>query len=224
MTGSVTNINSVNTGTCPHGMAPGACPICSGMGGGSRMGERPQKAGEWSYHKCAMMGALMKAREAREEAHEKNLNNHILSVKAFEQALVNASKKMAEFVSQIQSNLLLKPVAFVIKNTFIPTLNTVKNVITVFNTLLQKLSLFKEKIFEIQDKLNAIFGEAKAFIDKKISEIISTIKTKIKSLYTIFRKNSTENEDNKIDEDKKIFRLKSFINKILRKNQHDTEN
>ena len=59
MSTNVQSVSSIKSGTCPHGMAPGACPICSGMGGGgsSRVGERPQKAGEMSYHQCAMIGA-----------------------------------------------------------------------------------------------------------------------------------------------------------------------
>ena len=57
---SVQNVNKVNSGTCPHGLAPGACPVCSKMGGGGgRVGERPQKPGEMSYHQCAMIGAMM---------------------------------------------------------------------------------------------------------------------------------------------------------------------
>ena len=38
---------NVRTGTCPHGLPPGACPICNGMGGGggsSRVNEH--KPGE----------------------------------------------------------------------------------------------------------------------------------------------------------------------------------
>ena len=75
MAGVTSNVNSVKSGLCPHGMSPGACPICSGMvgGGNSRAGERPQKAGEWSYHQCAMVGAMMKARAQRVENHENNL-------------------------------------------------------------------------------------------------------------------------------------------------------
>lgn len=77
MSTNVQSISSIKSGTCPHGMAPGACPICSGMGGGgsSRVGERPQKAGEMSYHQCAMIGAMMRAREQRIENHEKIYSN-----------------------------------------------------------------------------------------------------------------------------------------------------
>lgn len=77
MSTNVQSVSSIKSGTCPHGMAPGACPICSGMGGGgsSRVGERPQKAGEMSYHQCAMIGAMMRAREQRIENHEKIYSN-----------------------------------------------------------------------------------------------------------------------------------------------------
>ena len=75
----------------------------------------------------------------------------------------------------------------------------------------------KEKFIDIMDKLNAIFGEAKAFIDKKISELISTIKTKFEGLFKIFKKNNTDDDDTKIDDDKKIFNLKTILHKLNKK-------
>ena len=50
MSTQVPNVNKASSGLCPHGLPPGACPICSNMGGGgsTRVGERPQKAGEMS--------------------------------------------------------------------------------------------------------------------------------------------------------------------------------
>ena len=56
MSNQVPNVNTVKSGLCPHGMSPGACPVCSGMGGsGMRPGERIQKPGEMSYHQCAII-------------------------------------------------------------------------------------------------------------------------------------------------------------------------
>ena len=92
MTNGVNAASKVSSGLCPHGMSPGACPICSGMGGGStRVGERPQKAGEMSYHQCAMIGAMMRAREARLEAHEQNLQARTEALQKFEQQIINFS-------------------------------------------------------------------------------------------------------------------------------------
>ena len=210
-----TNINKA--GTCPHGVAPGACPICSNMGGGGglRPGERPQKAGEMSYHECAMIGAMMRAREAQQKLHEQTLLQRAEALKAFEQNLVNMAQKMAEFASNIQKFLPLKPVALVINNIAIPVIKTIANLPNIISNIIEKIAQIKEKFIDITDKLTAVFGEAKAFIEKKVSELVSMVKTKFESLFKIFKRNNTKDDETKIDEDKKLFRLKTFINKIL---------
>ena len=222
MSNAVQNVNTIKPGTCPHGCAPGACPICSNMGGGGlRPGERAQKPGEMSYHECAMLGALMRARALRIKNHEKNLLNHAEAIKNFEQKMEAFAQKMADFASRISQNILLKPAAFVIKNIAIPVLNGIKNLPAAISKFINTLSQIKT---DIQDKLNAIFGEAKAFIQKKASELVSTVKSKLKGLFKIFKRNKTKDDETKIDEDKKIFRLKKFISKIWKKKDNDTKN
>lgn len=220
----------VNAGTCPHGMSPGACPICSGMGGGgsTRMGERPQKAGEWSYHQCAMIGAMMRAREQRIEAHENNLLNHAQQILQFHQNLEKMVQRMVEFVKQNSNNFILKPVAYTISNIVVGGVNNlikgITAVLNVISNIRDKLSQIKQKLADIQDKLNAVFGEAKAFIEKKVSEIVSTVKSKLEGLFKILKRNNTKDDDTKIDEDKKIFNLKTILHKIMRrKKKDDTE-
>lgn len=220
---SVQQVNKMSSGLCPHGCAQGACPICSGMGGGSmRMGERPQKAGEMSYHQCAMIGAMMKARAAQEAEHEQNLLRHAEAVAKFEQNMINAAQKLAEFSNRISQNILLKPAAFLINKLAIPVLNLIKNIPNVMLNAANKFIQIKEKFADIQDKLNAIFGEAKNFVEKKVSELVSNIKAKLETLFKIFKRNNTKDDETKIDEDKKIFNLKTFIQKI-RKKKDDTE-
>ena len=222
MSNSVQNVNTIKPGTCPHGCAPGACPICSNMGGGSlRAGERVQKPGEMSYHECAMIGAMMKARAAQQRTHEHNLQSRAEALKEFEQKLVQISNNLSQFISKISQNFALKPVALVLNITIRPVLFIAKNIIGTINSIISKLSQLK---IDIQDKLNAIFGETKAFIEKKVSELVSSIKSKFEGLFKIFRRNKTRDDDTKIDEDKKIFRLKTFINRILRKNKDGSGN
>lgn len=223
MSNSIHNINNnIKAGTCPHGCAPGACPICSGMGGGGmRPGERAQKPGEMSYHECAMIGAMMKARALQTKAHEANLKHHAENVAAFEKNMEALCAKAAEIASFASKSILMKPIAFVVNNFVIPLLNVAKNIPQIIQNISQKFSQIKT---DIQDKLNAIFGEAKAFIDKKVSELVSNIKSKFELLSKIFKRNNTKDDETKIDEDKKIFRLKTFINKIIRKKKDDTEN
>ena len=86
MSTQVPNVNKASAGLCPHGLPPSACPICSNMGGGGslRVGERPQKAGEMSYHQCAMIGNMMRARELAEKRHAQNLEQRAENLRAFE--------------------------------------------------------------------------------------------------------------------------------------------
>ena len=228
MSTNIQSVSGIKSGTCPHGMAPGACPICSGMGGGGsmRVGERPQKAGEMSYHECAMIGAMMRARAQRLEAHEKNLKLHALNVIQFQQNLDKMIQKMNAFVNQISNSFILKPVAYTI-NIIVAGLNILnKGITTIKNVILSvsdKLSQFKQKFVDIQDKLNAIFGEAKLFLEKKISELVSTVKSKFDGIFKVFNKENTQDEDTKTDEDKKIFNLKTILHKIKRKIKDDTK-
>ena len=227
MGNSVAGINNNQTskaGLCPHGTIPGACPICSGMGsGGLRPGERVQKPGEMSYHECAMIGAMMRAREAQQKMHEQNVKAHADAMKTFEQNLVKFAQKLAEFASNIQNTPIFKPVSAVINNIIIPIVKAIANTVNILSNIADRIAQIKEKFIDIMDKLNAIFGEAKAFINKKISELVSAVKTKFKQLFKIFKRNNTKDDETKIDEDKKIFRLKTFIEKLMGKHDDDTK-
>ena len=212
--------NMNKAGTCPHGAPLGACPICNGMGGsGGRVGERPQKAGEMSYHECAMIGAMMRAREAAQKEHEQTLLHRAEAMKTFEENLLKFAQKLADFTSNFQKYLPLKPVAVIINNIVVPIIKTIANISHILTNLGEKFAQIKEKIIDIQDKLNAIFGEAKAFVEKKVSELVSNLKSKIKSIFKVFKRNNTKDDETKIDEEKKIFRLKTFIQRILKKHK-----
>ena len=225
MTNAIQGANVNKAGTCPHGVAPGACPICSGMGGGGlRPGERVQKPGEMSYHECAMIGAMMRAREAQQKLHEQNLANRAEALKVFEQQMMNAAQKVADFVAKLNNNAMTKQIAFVLNHAVLPLLKVISNLPNLILNIADKISQIKEKIVDIQDKINAIFGEAKAFVEKKVSELVSSIKSKLESLFKVFKRNNTKDDETKIDEDKKIFRLKTFIQKVLGKKKDDSEN
>lgn len=227
MSQAIQQVNKVNAGLCPHGLPPSACPICSNMGGGGggRVGERPQKAGEMSYHQCAMIGAMMAARKERLENHQELLKAHAEAIQAFQQNMEKMIAKMQTFVNTISNSFIFKPVVFTINNIIIPIFSTAKSIPNIISNLAEKFSQIKQKFIDIQDKLNAIFGEAKAFVDKKISELVSSIKTKFKTLFKITKSENTKDDETKIDEDKKIFNLKTILHKIKSKlKRDDTKN
>ena len=216
MSTQVPNVNKLNTGLCPHGLPPSACPICSNMGGGGsrRVGERPQKAGEMSYHQCAMLGNLMRARELADKRHQQSLENHTVAMKNFNSTMEKLSRNLQNFIRQASSNIITKPIAFLAKNIVLPTVNFIQNIPKIFYNA-------KTLKIDIQDKLNAVFGEAKAFMQKKMSDIMSALKTKFTSLFKIFKKNNPDDEDTKIDDDKKIFNFKKILHKIIKKKENN---
>ena len=215
----VPNVNKTSAGLCPHGLPPGACPICSKMasGGGMRAGERPQKAGEMSYHQCAMIGNMMRARELAEKRQAQSLENHIEALKAFESTMAKASENLRNFIQQMGQNIITKPIAFIAQNIALPIINFVQNIPKFIQN-------FQNLKFEIQDKLNAVFGEMKNFIQKKIADIVSAVKSKMEGLFKIFKKHNAEDDDTKIDDDKKIFNLKNILRKIIRKKKEKDDN
>ena len=214
----VPNVNKVNAGLCPHGLPPGACPICSKMGGGGGMrpGERPQKAGEMSYHQCAMIGNMMRARELAEKRHVQSLEQQAEVLKSFENTMAKLSQNLQNFIQQMGVNVLTKPIAFVAQNIALPIVNFVQNIPKIIQN-------FQNIKFEIQDKLNAILGEVKNFIQKKISDFVSAVKSKFEGLFKIFKKHNADDDDTKIDDDKKIFNLKNILRKIIRKKKDDDD-
>ena len=219
MSTQVPNINKVSTGLCPHGLPPGACPICSQMGGGgsTRMGERPQKAGEMSYHQCVMIGNMMKARELAEKRQAESLEKSAQALKNFEATMAKLSANLQNFIQKASNNILTKPIAFIAQNLALPTVNFIQNI----PKFIQKVQNLR---IDIQDKLNAIFGEVKNFIKKKVSDIMSNLSSKLEKLFKVFRKNKSEDDDTKIDDDKKIFNLKKVIIKLIRKKKEKNDN
>lgn len=218
MATQVPNVNNVKSGLCPHGLPPAACPICSKMGGGgsNRVGERPQKAGEMSYHQCAMIGNMMRARELADKRHAQQLENHAEILKTFENTMLKAKENLQNYIQQMGNSIVTKPLALVAQTIALPILSVIQNI----PKFIQQFQNFK---FDIQDKLNAIFGEIKNFIQKKASDIMTALKSKLDGLFKIFKKHDAEDEDTKIDDDKKIFNLKTILHKIIRKKKEKND-
>ena len=97
MSATINAVQVKNSNSCPHGLPAGACPICSGMGGGSKKDKVVEKKDpqEWSYAKCLSVGMQMKA----QKAHAKETRE------MFERQLQNALKtqeKVSEFINKVQ--------------------------------------------------------------------------------------------------------------------------
>ena len=210
MPGLITQTNSIKTGCCPHGLPQGACPICSGMAGAMKKADFSAKPGEMSWNECAAIGAFLKAQREAKLLRQQDALNWAQNVANFQKNLVNISQKISGFMLNLSENfppIFAKPLNFFVKNFVLKPVNFVAN----FVGNLQK---FMNKLADISEKLNAIFGELKAGINKKISEFFGSYKKKIKTLFSIFESKEEKDDDEKAEEVKKSFRLRTFIHDL----------
>lgn len=226
---SLTAIQSNNSkiGTCPHGLPQGACPICSGMGGGMKKADFSAKPGEMSWNECAAIGAFLKAQKNARLQREQDAQNFANNIKVFQNTLMNASQRLANiggFFAQNTPAIIARPVNFVLNTVLGGIVRTIANIPSTISNIIQTV---QQKLADISDKLTAMVGELKASIEKKISESLKTLKKKIKSIFSIFNSQNIDNEEKQIDETKKTFKLKTFIHdlykKLTEKEKNDTK-
>ena len=217
--------NNARIGTCPHGLPQGACPICSGMGGGGgmRKADFSAKPGEMSWNECAAIGAFLKAQQNAKLQRQQDAQNFAQQAVAFQNAMNNASQKaaaLAQFFSANTPAIIAKPVNFVLNTVIGGTLNAIKSFPQTVQNALQTVG---QKLADISDKLAAVYGEVKTAIAKKLSETLNEFKKKVKSLFSIFNPQDADNDDKQVDETKKAFKLKTFIHDLYKKLKKEDE-
>ena len=75
----------------------------------------------------------------------------------------------------------------------------------------------------IRDKLNAMFGELKNSIEKKVSETLANIRKKVQLLFQVDETTETTDEEKEIEEEKRTFEVKTFINDLYNKITQTTQ-
>ena len=172
---AVQSNKSNKIGTCPHGLPLGACPICNGMGGGAKKADFSAKPGEMSWNQCAAIGAFLKAQKNAKLQREQDAQNFAKNVRAFQNAMMNISQKLAGigvFFAQNTPLFIAKPANFVLNTVLGGIVRTIASIPTTISNLIQTL---QQKFVDISDKLTAVVGELKAAIAKKFSEIFGRI-------------------------------------------------
>lgn len=211
-------IHTHNTkiGTCPHGLPQGACPICNGMAGGNSTNKRdiPRNPGEMTYNQCLAMGAMLRAQKNAKKQAQISQQNYLQALANVQKAITMANQKLAQFsafISKTMPAVIAKPINFVINNVIVRLFNGIKNIPNFIGNLAKNIV---QTLTDLTSKLTAIFGEIKASVQKTISEFWNKTKKKLKSVFFIFGADNDEDSDKKIDETKKAFNLKSFIQKL----------
>ena len=223
------NTATVKAGTCPHGLPLGACPICSGMGGGGGMkkADFSAKPGEMSWNECAAIGAFLKAQANAKAQRQQDALNFAAQMQNFQTSMDAARGRLAElakFFTQNTPSIISKPANFILNTVLGGTINLIKSVPAAITNTFQALT---QKLADISDKLTAMMGELKASINKKISETFNELKKKVKSLFAIFQPLDADNDDKQIDETKRTFELRTFLHDLYKKlteNEKDLEN
>lgn len=212
------SVHKTKVGTCPHGLPMGACPICNGGGGGGGSKKTSQSSGEMSWEECFAIGQMMKAQKLAQQKKDVSMQAQLHAplniasrlenlAQSMAQKFSSISEKLTNFIqkSQTTPNLFTKTIALVAKIA-LPVINILKNIATIAQ---KTINFVREKFADITDKLNAVFGELKNSAEKKISDKFNAFKKKAKSLFGIFEPLETENEEKRIEENKRTFELKT---------------
>ncbi len=216
----LSSLNKSKIGTCPHGLPQGACPICSGMGGGGgAKREIKSKPDEMTWDECFAIGQMLKAQKLAQQQRQQGIEQQLSVPLNFGARLANVSQnialfsqKVANFAQKAQNlpNIISKPVVFILNKIALPILNLIKDLPLVIN---KAINFIREKLADISDKLNAMFGELKNSTEKKVSDFLKDFKKRIKSIFDLPDLSKLDDEDKKIEEDKRIFEFKKYLNK-----------
>ena len=222
MTVGVSSVTSTKSGLCPHGLPFSACPICSGMGGGTKVqtADFSAKPGEMSWNECAAIGAFLKSLQNARLAREADYQAQLVNIVMFEKKLAQSAENLNLFIQTMSQHTITKPIAMIAQNVVLPVVNAIKNIPV---NILNGIANISQKLTDITDKLTAIYGELKAAIEKKVSDFMEGIKKKIVSIFEIFSSHNDADENElMVKLEKKLQKLKQMVNKILReKNEHN---
>ena len=127
-------------------------------------------------------------------------------------AVTQRLSAMASKLAQMQS-AFAKPAVVLFNKVLIPATNFIKNMPA---NVMNFTGKFFNKVFDIQDKLTAMFGELKASIEKKVSDKLQEAKKKIISLFGIYEPKEVE-EEKKVETSKRTFEARTFLHDIYNK-------
>lgn len=206
---TVSPISPNNVSTCPHGAPFGACPICSGMGGGSVKQKRPEPPkNEMSYAECYAVWMRMKAADRREAQNEANLQRQIETLENAKRVLNQITEKLLNVLNKIE-NMLPSPVNALFNTVVNNILKPVMNIIANFPNFVAGINKFiqniQREIYIVAEKLAGVFGEIKNFIRENISKTFKRFTKKVYKILNLFGLFGEDGEENNFEEDNKAF-------------------
>jgi len=222
MTTSVATSQNTKAGMCPHGLPHAACPVCSG-GMSARVQQKSvtkpirKDSNEWSFMKCYAVGLAMKNQEKRAENAKNAFERQIEFGKELSKNIQNIADKIQAAIQNIQSkapDFMQAPLNLFTNFIFKPAVNMLMQIPKLIEkfVLLQRnsISLF----LQAGEKITAITGDIKNFINRKFKE---GIKKTAKKFFLLFI-HSTEDENYGNDETLAIFKsreIKKYLIKFV---------
>lgn len=219
--------SSNKAGLCPHGLPPAMCPACSQkMGGGGGRAQdtkmtKPMRSGEWSYLKCYSAWMHMQTEKTLAENAQQRFDRQIETAKQLQQTISNLADKIKANIQNIQNSLptALKVPVQILSNLII---NPILNLISQIPKVMMKMAEFQKNInLLIQnagEKLVALLGDIKNFVDKKVTENLKKLAKK----FFMFFITEENGENYKNDDELAVFKareLKKYLVKILKINK-----
>jgi len=202
---------------CPHGLPFGACPVCSGMGGGGKSVKKadPPK-NEMSYGECYAIWMRMKALDRRKLEAENNLLKQAEFIQNAKQMLNQMSERLLSVLNKIQ-NILPTPVnslfGAAVNNILKPLLNVIRNFPNFINNINKFVQNIQREVYIVAEKLASVFGEIKNFIQKQVSGAFKKFTKKVYKILNIFGLKDDDDfeEDEKVSAEIAAFKTKDVV-------------
>ena len=189
---SITPISPNIVQTCPHGLPAGACPVCSGMGGGgSAKKADPAPKNEMSYAECYAIWMRMKADDRRKLEAENNLQRQAQFLQNSKQMLANMAERLLSILNKMET-ILPKPVAAVFN--------------AAVNSILKPIMTIIQNFPDFVNNINK-------FIQKQVSETFKKFTKKVYKILNIFGLRSDDDfeEDEKVSAEIAAFKAKDVV-------------
>ncbi len=202
---SISPVTTTNIHTCPHGMSPGACPVCNpgGGGGGVKKSTAAPKS-EMSYGEMYAIWMRMKAADRRKLQNENNVKLEAEKMLQTKEMLSKMADRLINVLNKIE-NLLPKPLQNVfnaaINNILKPIINIIRNFPNFVKNVNEFFKNIQREIYTTAEKLASVFGEIKNFIQKKLSDSFKKLTKKTYEILNIFGLKLGEDEKKEMEDD-----------------------
>jgi len=228
---SVAQVQTQRTGGCPHGLPMGACPICNGMGGGAgtrKDAEKPKSAGEWTWMQCYLAGQLMKAQRENAQESKQMFLNQLTFMQQMGQNIQTFVASMQAALDRIQNSLppqLQAVFGKIVSGILTPLLNLINKIPVILEKIEQFVNMLREKITDAAQKLTALLGEIKNFVERKLANNLKKLTRKLLRFFIWDNDEEYYGNDEELEifKSRELKKLKVLISKLAKKTKEDKE-